>query len=43
MAKNNAALYDPTMLIQAGIDPKTGLPLKMVSSLESINKGDIKR
>ena len=28
MAKNNAAIYDPNMLIQAGIDPKTGLPIK---------------
>lgn len=26
--KNNAALYDPTMMIQAGIDPKTHLPIK---------------
>ena len=31
MAKNNAAIYDPTMLLQAGIDPKTGLPLKMAA------------
>lgn len=31
MAKNNAKLYDPTMLLQAGIDPKTGLPLKMAN------------
>lgn len=28
MGKNNAKLYDPTILLQAGIDPKTGLPLK---------------
>ena len=28
MSKNNAAIYDPNMLIQAGIDPKTGLPIK---------------
>lgn len=26
--KNNAKLFDPTTLIQAGIDPKTGLPRK---------------
>ena len=41
MAKNNAALYDPTMLLQAGIDPKTGLPKKItdtVCSKESIRK-----
>ena len=29
MGKNNAALYDPAMMIQAGINPKTGLPYKM--------------
>ena len=28
---NNAALYDPTALIAAGINPKTGLPEKMTS------------
>lgn len=28
MSKNNAILVDPTLLIQAGIDPKTGLPIK---------------
>ena len=28
MAKNNARLYDPTALIQAGINPKTGLSVK---------------
>lgn len=27
--KNNAKLFDPTLLIQAGINPKTGLPIKM--------------
>ena len=29
MGKNNAKLYDPETMVQAGIDPKTGLPLKM--------------
>lgn len=29
MAKNNAALYDPNMLIAAGINPDTGLPFAM--------------
>lgn len=24
--KNNASMYDPNILIQAGIDPRTGLP-----------------
>lgn len=29
--KNNAKLFDPNLLIQAGINPKTGLPYKMGS------------
>lgn len=41
--KNNAALYDPTQLIAAGIDPKTGLPLKMANTLASPRKADIKK
>jgi len=28
MAKNNAKLIDPSILVQMGIDPKTGLPIK---------------
>ena len=41
--KNNARLTDPTMLIQAGIDPRTGLPVK-ASSLSPCNlKADIKK
>ena len=43
MAKNNASLYDPNMLIQAGIDPKTGLPLKMEASNKCELKGNIKK
>ena len=31
--KNGPALYDVSSLIQAGIDPKTGLPIKMTQSL----------
>ena len=31
-SKNNAKLYDPSLLIQAGINPKTGLPIKMGGS-----------
>lgn len=42
MAKNNAAIYDPTMLIQAGIDPKTGLPIKL-GSVGCGHKPDIKK
>lgn len=43
MSKNNAALYDPNILISAGIDPKTGLPIRMDSSLSCIQKADIKK
>lgn len=42
MSKNNAALYDPTMLIQAGINPKTGLPMKL-GSTPATRKTDIKK
>lgn len=42
--KNNARLTDPNTLIQAGIDPKTGLPIKMTSSDEKCTlKLDIKK
>lgn len=43
MSKNNAALYDPNILISAGIDPKTGLPIRMDNSLSCIQKADIKK
>jgi hypothetical protein len=40
MAKNNAYLTDPTLLIQAGIDPKSGLPL----AFKDVQvKGDFKK
>ena len=39
--KNNARLTDPHLLIQAGIDPKTGLPIKFIESCNL--KGDIKK
>ena len=32
MNKNNAKLYDLNPLIQAGIDPKTGLPIRMADN-----------
>lgn len=41
--KNNAALYDPQMLIEAGIDPKTGLPLAMREVAGASIKTDIKK
>jgi hypothetical protein len=40
--KNNAAIYDVDTLLQAGIDPKTGLPLKMDTGLKSWRKDAIK-
>lgn len=43
VSKNNAALYDPNMLISAGIDPKTGLPIKFEKELGCVSKSDIKR
>ena len=42
MSKNNAAIYDPNMLIQAGIDPKTGLPLKVEEKKDGL-KPSIKK
>ena len=42
MAKNNARLEDPSILIQAGIDPKTGLPLRAGSNRCTL-KADIKK
>lgn len=36
MGKNNAKLFDPTLLIQAGINPKTGLPYKMTGDDECL-------
>lgn len=43
MSKNNATLVDPSLLIQAGIDPKTGLPIKYISGMECLKKSDIKK
>lgn len=41
--KNNARMTDPSLLIQAGINPKTGLPIKFESGIASCVKGDIKK
>lgn len=43
MAKNNASMYDVNTIIQAGIDPKTGLPIRMASGTLGCVKGDIKK
>lgn len=40
--KNNAAIYDLQTLIQAGIDPRTGLPVKAEQGLQSKLKEGIK-
>lgn len=40
--KNNASMYDPNVLVQAGIDPRTGLPLKM-GDCQVSSKSDIKK
>ena len=43
MAKNNASLVDPKMLIQAGINPKTGLPLQCSAANPAEIKTNIKK
>lgn len=43
MAKNNASMIDVNAYIQAGINPKTGLPIRMENSLPVCAKGDIKK
>ena len=41
--KNNAAIYDVDSLIQAGIDPKTGLPIRMAGVTKEGLKPNIKK
>lgn len=43
MGNNNAKLPDVATLFQAGIDPKTGLPLKFSSGCKAVLKDDIKK
>lgn len=43
MSKGGPKLFDPTVLIQAGIDPKTGLPIKFDNAIECISKSEIKK
>lgn len=43
MAKNNARLENPEVLIALGINPKTGLPYKFSEGRDCITKGDIKK
>ena len=39
MAKNNARIIDVHSLIAAGIDPKTGLPIKLANNEEFLERG----
>ena len=41
--KNNARLVDPSILIQAGINPKTGLPIKASNGNKSCLKEEIRK
>lgn len=44
MGKNNAKMTDLSLYIQAGMDPNTGLPLKMADPVVNCHlKGDIKK
>ena len=43
MGKNNAKMYDPTVLINAGINPNTGLPYRLDNEISCVNKKDIRR
>ena len=43
MGQNNAKMNDPNMLIQAGIDPRTGLPIKVVGNEPCQLKINIKK
>lgn len=40
--KNNAKMIDPNMLLQAGIDPKTGLPIRVMGNSDCSLKEQIK-
>ena len=42
MSKNNAAMYDTSAMIAAGMDPRTGLPVRMESAIGCVTKGEIK-
>jgi hypothetical protein len=40
---NNAKMFDTNALIQAGIDPKTGLPIKLAGSEPCALQGNIRK
>ena len=41
--RNNAAMYDVQTIIAAGIDPKTGLPIRAETPLYVVTKEDIRK
>jgi hypothetical protein len=43
MGKNNASMYDLNTIISAGIDPKTGLPIRMADSTKCGLKDNIRK
>lgn len=43
MGKNNASMYDLNTIISAGIDPKTGLPIRMADSGKCGLKDNIRK
>ena len=43
MGANNARLPDFSTFFQAGIDPKTGLPIKFMSGNKAVLKEDVKK
>ena len=43
MEKNNAKIIDPSLYIQSGINPKTGLPLKMTGHSPCVLKDNIRK
>ena len=43
MGQNNAKMIDPSVYIQAGIDPRTKLPIKMEDGEKCLLKDNIRR
>ena len=43
MTKNNASMYDVNTIVQAGIDPKTGLPIRVAGETACALKGNIRK
>lgn len=43
MGKNNASMYDVNTIVQAGMDPRTGLPVRMASTCAPGLKDNIRK